>query len=589
MLFILSGSALLQVTVGDVNDNGPYFTNFTATVTEEQSPEVPVTNLTPFTRDPDSLINQGPYRYQQLPGNHRAYNFFKIESSGQVKTIQPIDREVDVSFNVPVLVIDNGLPTQSSSLTFKISVVDINDSQPRPRFATAYLSLYDGALPTSAIADVRPLDDDVVGTYTCEFEGSGNPTSVFSINPNSCELNVISQPQEAAYTLQIQGDDGTMRPVTYGIDVNIMMFDNSTLEHSMIVQIADITAENFMEYKYTNFLRAVQQAFGSQDIIKLIGFTQHQSGDLLLHIAAVSFVDNEYYSKEALRQKLYLAKNHTEKEAGIFIVGMAYSACGVNHCKNGGHCSSLVNVQRTSFVVDSPFHIFSNPELDISVYCVCPPEFTGPDCSLQATPCGSRYCHNGGVCVNEECECPSTWTGPSCERDINECKQGVCKNGATCENTQGSYVCHCQDGYFGKNCQEGDNYCRSSPCVYGTCENLVDTFKCHCKYGYFGQTCQLSTFGFHESSYLEFPTLTALSSLEVTFATKRQNSLLLYSPSSQGNNFVALEVVQGFVQFSVSLGAGEITRLSVAKAVNTGAWFRVKVARNAEVGTFSVH
>jgi len=499
-----------------------------------------------------------------------------------VKTKDVIDREVDELFNVPVIVTDNGQPRMSSTLTFKVMVSDINDNDPQPRYARLFLSLFEGVVPTVPVASVRPLDDDIFGSYSCEFEGT-NPTAVFGIQPNSCDLMIKSFPIESSYTLHVRGDDGSVNPVTYDIDVKVMLFDNNSVTHSTILQIADVTADHFMEAKYVNFLRAVGQAFSTQDTVKLLGFTQHATGDLLLHLVVKNFADDEYYSQEVLRDTLAARKSEIEKESVVFIVDVAYSSCGTNYCQNGGSCASQVNVQSSRFVADSDFRIFSNPSLTLSTYCKCPPEYTGPDCSQQATPCGNIYCHNGGTCNNQQCQCTAAWIGSSCEQDVNECVRDVCQNGATCENTPGDYVCHCRDGYFGKTCQEGDNYCQSNPCQYGTCENLVNTFQCRCNYGYFGRTCQLSSTGFHESSYLEFPTLTTLSNIEVTFATEKQNSLLMYNPSSRSNNFVALEIVNGRVQFSVSLGTGEITRLSVAKSVNTGQWFKANVARNTEV------
>ena len=36
--------------------------------------------------------------------------------------------------------------------------------------------------------------------------------------------------------------------------------------------------------------------------------------------------------------------------------------------------------------------------------------------------------------------------------DVNECLENPCENGATCENTEGSFNCHCVDGWTGDKC-----------------------------------------------------------------------------------------------------------------------------------------
>lgn len=47
------------------------------------------------------------------------------------------------------------------------------------------------------------------------------------------------------------------------------------------------------------------------------------------------------------------------------------------------------------------------------------------------------------------------YTGARCEININECEiqPGPCLNHGVCFDTYGGYVCHCQPGYTGNNCQ----------------------------------------------------------------------------------------------------------------------------------------
>lgn len=62
--------------------------------------------------------------------------------------------------------------------------------------------------------------------------------------------------------------------------------------------------------------------------------------------------------------------------------------------------------------------------------------------------CKSYPCQNGGTCFNMfetyRCECPPNWEGPNCSLDVNECAKYAgtdlgCQNEAQCINTVGSY------------------------------------------------------------------------------------------------------------------------------------------------------
>jgi hypothetical protein len=42
--------------------------------------------------------------------------------------------------------------------------------------------------------------------------------------------------------------------------------------------------------------------------------------------------------------------------------------------------------------------------------------------------------------------------------DINECASEPCRNGGACADKVNGYICSCQQGYTGINCQTGNDY-----------------------------------------------------------------------------------------------------------------------------------
>lgn len=60
---------------------------------------------------------------------------------------------------------------------------------------------------------------------------------------------------------------------------------------------------------------------------------------------------------------------------------------------------------------------------------------------------------NTKVCQpeNGSCECISGWEGTTCEVDVNECNNPAlnnCPKNSICMNTNGSFFCKCDIGYF---------------------------------------------------------------------------------------------------------------------------------------------
>uniref|UniRef100_A0A8C4WJN1 Neurogenic locus notch homolog protein 1 n=1 Tax=Gopherus evgoodei TaxID=1825980 RepID=A0A8C4WJN1_9SAUR len=107
---------------------------------------------------------------------------------------------------------------------------------------------------------------------------------------------------------------------------------------------------------------------------------------------------------------------------------------------------------------------------------------------LQADPCASNPCANGGHCVPFDahyvCKCPVGFHGANCKQDVNECNTSppICKNGGSCTNEVGTYQCSCKPAYTGQNCEHLYVPCNPSPCQNGgTCRQTGDTtYDCTC-------------------------------------------------------------------------------------------------------------
>jgi len=112
---------------------------------------------------------------------------------------------------------------------------------------------------------------------------------------------------------------------------------------------------------------------------------------------------------------------------------------------------------------------------------------------------GPNECTNGGICFpvldtsssSTKCVCPPGFTGPSCSTASTSCVQDPCMNGGNCTDTNGQYVCNCENtGYSGMYCHIEDNSCVGSKCSNGgICLDQPGGFLCECTEGYHGRTC----------------------------------------------------------------------------------------------------
>ncbi|XP_053386927.1 uncharacterized protein LOC123542089 isoform X2 [Mercenaria mercenaria] len=172
---------------------------------------------------------------------------------------------------------------------------------------------------------------------------------------------------------------------------------------------------------------------------------------------------------------------------------------------------------------------------------ICPKGRYGFNCSrdCKCHKLNSKSCNH----VFGNCTCKEGWIGSSCSEDIDECEENstLCQSieNSTCENTNGSYMCRCNEGlreqgnictdcdiwkyghdcksnctcniskseycdpvngvctckagWNGVNCENDIDECKQENICpdNSTCENSLGTFNCRCNKGYL--TMELGT------------------------------------------------------------------------------------------------
>ncbi|XP_051543312.1 tRNA (cytosine(38)-C(5))-methyltransferase-like [Myxocyprinus asiaticus] len=100
--------------------------------------------------------------------------------------------------------------------------------------------------------------------------------------------------------------------------------------------------------------------------------------------------------------------------------------------------------------------------------CTCPPGYVangyGPTgCTQISDICGtSKPCVNG-QCENTAtgyiCRCDPGWAGQNCDQNVKECSSNPCQNRGTCTDGINGYTCTCPSQWTGPQCQTPQHEC----------------------------------------------------------------------------------------------------------------------------------
>jgi hypothetical protein len=103
------------------------------------------------------------------------------------------------------------------------------------------------------------------------------------------------------------------------------------------------------------------------------------------------------------------------------------------------------------------------------------------------SPCGEH-----GTCSDSYdayiCDCNAGWAGAQCD-NVDECVVNACQNGATCVDGIDTYTCNCNPGWTGDYCADSIDDCGENLCENGTCVDGHETYTCNCNPGWTGHYC----------------------------------------------------------------------------------------------------
>ncbi len=228
----------VALTLLDVNDNSPIFTQPEITIQVSESALPGATFVLPSAEDPDSA-EFGIQEYSFQGSRTEAFDLQVLENLDGSKDlrlvlIQRLNRERQSSYSLQVVARDGGIPPTSGTLDLQIEVVDANDNSPVFDSYIYNVSVPENQELYTAIAQVHANDPDsgrngqVVYSFSSRTVVAHGGT--FGINNQTGEI-YLKQPldyeEEDMYQLLVTANDlgpdavpGNTKVIVHVQDVN---------------------------------------------------------------------------------------------------------------------------------------------------------------------------------------------------------------------------------------------------------------------------------------------------------------------------------------------------------------------------------
>ncbi|CAJ0561807.1 unnamed protein product, partial [Mesorhabditis spiculigera] len=217
----LSSRALVELSINDVNDNAPVFSQDSYNITVLENVTVPVVIARLEATDADAGAN-GRVHYGMVTSSDLLHVDYK---TGEVT----LRRKIDARGGIRTFVVrakDGAQPALSSTATLTLQVVDINDHPPRFIAAQKSVLVDEGVAEGEEVARVYAIDEDagVNGKVSYSLEGSSD----FRIDPDSGIIRAnktLDREETQRYELTVRAVDGGEPQLTAVTQMTILVRD----------------------------------------------------------------------------------------------------------------------------------------------------------------------------------------------------------------------------------------------------------------------------------------------------------------------------------------------------------------------------
>ncbi len=265
---LLQGRARLDITVLDVNDNGPIFDReggfYSAEVSEAETS--PYTVLSVSANDLDSPANAAITF--SIRDNLFADTFSIDTISGAISTLKSLDYEQFIGYDFEVLAKDSGSPVQTGTATVRISVLNINDSPPvfeQPSF-TASVS-----------------QSDLVLLFVTATDADGLNALVYDIVADSAGSDNFQISSGGLITLR---DGVTLTEPSY--QLNISAFDGKLYGYTIVVAEVQVNNDNSPVFNQSIYSPSIAENRANQVVTRVFATDadQGRNGEITYSISS---------------------------------------------------------------------------------------------------------------------------------------------------------------------------------------------------------------------------------------------------------------------------------------------------------------
>ncbi|KAM7418177.1 hypothetical protein PAMA_017701 [Pampus argenteus] len=255
----LSSAVLITITVTDVNDNPPVFSQINHSLLLQEGELVGSSVLQLVVMDRDTPKNGPPFSFHIVSGNEDRR--FHVDQGGLLTLSAPLRKKVKPHHQLKIQVTDSGHPPLSSICVVNINVTEQSKYPPSVVPLEVFITTAGGLFANRVIGRLHASDQDLQDVLTYKLVSENPAGGRFSVDQGDGKIWADENLEEGSYSLNVSVTDGKFS-VWAGVKVHVWAAAQRALDSGLTLQLSGISPEEFLGDHWRGLQRSLGQALG---------------------------------------------------------------------------------------------------------------------------------------------------------------------------------------------------------------------------------------------------------------------------------------------------------------------------------------
>ncbi|XP_067103311.1 protocadherin Fat 2 [Osmerus mordax] len=332
----LSTAVQVTVTISDVNDNPPVFTQINHSLIIQEGEALGSTILQLLVTDRDTARNGPPFSFHVVSGNEDRH--FHVDQGGLLSLSGPVKRKVKPQHLLKIQVTDSGHPPLSSICVVKINVTEETKYPPSVVPLEVFITTTGNIFSNRVVGKLHASDQDLHDILYYKLV-SEIPSHTFSVDAADGRIWADSDLEPGLYSLNVSVSDGKFSVWT-AVKIHVWAANQKALDSGVTLQLSGLSPEEFVADHWKGLQRTLSTALGL-DRQDLYLASLQQPNSLVLE-ALLLWRPQGGAVKPLSTSRLAGVISDIEDTLGLSVVRVSYNGCLGSGCPPKGCRNSVV-------------------------------------------------------------------------------------------------------------------------------------------------------------------------------------------------------------------------------------------------------